>query len=174
MPRCSGKDPPTVCHEANPKEGFLIRAFREEDAAEVSEILSEAPEASGWSVEVTRATFLVGGVSGFVSENGGSLTGFILGRQVGDEGEILNLAVARKNRRLGAGTALAKAMLSAFEGRGVWRVFLEVRESNSVATVFYTRLGFRQVGRREGYYHGPSEAALILEHNTKNPQVGTE
>jgi [ribosomal protein S18]-alanine N-acetyltransferase len=163
-----------VCAEASHTQGFLIRAFREEDAAGVSEILGQAPEAAGWSAELTRATFLTGRVSGFVSEKAGCLTGFILGREVVDEGEILNLAVAMKSRRQGEGTALVKTMLRAFEGRGVTRVFLEVRESNDSATALYERLGFRQIGRREAYYRGPSEAALIFQHSTKNPQVGTE
>jgi ribosomal-protein-alanine acetyltransferase len=152
-----------VCAEASHQDGFLIRAFREEDAAAVSEILGDAPEASGWSAELTRTAFLAGGVSGFVSEKGGYLTGFILGREVVDEGEILNLVVTRKSRRQGEGTALVRTLLRAFEGRGVARVFLEVRESNDCATAFYKRLGFRQIGRREAYYCGPSEAALILQ-----------
>jgi [ribosomal protein S18]-alanine N-acetyltransferase len=163
-----------VCAEAGHAPGFLIRAFREQDARAVSEMLAEAPEASGWSAELTRSTFLAWGVEGFVSEQGGSLTGFILGRDVLEEGEILNLAVSMKNRRKGLGTALVRTMLGAFERRGVTRVFLEVRESNHAGTVFYSRLGFRRVGRREAYYRGPSEAALVLEHSTKNPQVGTE
>jgi ribosomal protein S18 acetylase RimI-like enzyme len=49
-----------------------------------------------------------------------------------------------------------------------------VRESNQGAIAFYERLGFRRVGWREGYYQQPVEAALILEHSTNNPQLGTE
>ena len=115
-----------------------------------------------------------GGVSGFIAERAGRATGFILGREVLDEAEILNLAVARANRRCGEGTSLTRRMVESFAGRGVRRVFLEVRESNVGAVAFYERLGFRKVGRREGYYSSPGEAALILEHSTNNPQLGTE
>ena len=164
-----------MCAEAGKsKEGIVIRAFREEDAEAASEILREAPEAAGWSVEVIRATFASGGVSGFISEKGGKRTGFILGKEVLDEGEILNLAVIMRNRGQGEGTALVKSMLNSLAARGVRRIFLEVRESNQGAIAFYKKLGFEQVGRREGYYREPVEAALVLEHSTKNPQLSTE
>jgi ribosomal-protein-alanine N-acetyltransferase len=91
-----------------------------------------------------------------------------------DEGEILNLTVVRANRRHGEGTALSREMLKSFAARGVQRVFLEARESNLAGIAFYKKLGFGQVGRREGYYREPAEAALILEHSTNNPQLGTE
>jgi [ribosomal protein S18]-alanine N-acetyltransferase len=153
---------------------FLIRAFREEDAPAASEILQESREATAWSAEMTRATFSSGHVSGFIAEVVGKPTGCILGREVWKEGEILNLAVKGNLRGKGQGSALVAAMLSVFSARGVVRVFLEVRESNLGAIAFYKRLGFRQVGRREGYYHEPREAALILQHSTNNLQFSTE
>jgi [ribosomal protein S18]-alanine N-acetyltransferase len=164
-----------VCAEANrPQEGLTIRAFGDGDAAAASEILREAPEAAAWSASMIRGLLAGEGVSGFVAERDGTATGFILSREVLDEGEILNLVVVRVNRRQGEGTALGRTMMESFAARGVQRVFLEVRESNLGAIALYKRLGFRQVGRREGYYREPVEAALILEHSTKNPQLGTE
>ncbi len=175
MQRFSGKDRPTVSVEAREAgKPFLIRTFRETDAQAASAILQESREAAAWSVEMTRATFSSGRVSGFIAELAEKPTGFILGREVLDEGEILNLAVKRSARGKGQGSALVAALLSVFEGRGVVRVFLEVRESNLAAVGFYRNLGFQQVGRREGYYREPREAALILEHGTKNPQLSTE
>jgi ribosomal-protein-alanine N-acetyltransferase len=162
-----------VCAEVN-RGGLVIRAFAAGDAADASEILLEAPEAAGWSTSMIRELLASGGVSGFVAERSGQATGFILGREVLDEGEILNLAVANAHRRHGEGTALSREMMNSFAARGVQRVFLEVRESNLAAIAFYKRLGFGQLGRREGYYREPLEAALILEHSTKNPQLGTE
>ncbi len=156
------------------KQRFLIRAFRPEDIVAASIILQEAEEAARWSVEMLGGTFTSDRVSGFISETDGKPTGFILGREVLDEGEILNLAVVPENRGKGEGTALAKELLNRFAARGIKATFLEVRESNAGAIAFYRMLGFRQVGRRERYYREPEEAALILEHGTNNPQLGTE
>ncbi len=164
-----------MCAEANSaQEELLIRAFAEEDATAASKILQEAPEAARWSASMVREIFAGGAISGFIAERNARATGFILGREVLDEGEILNLAVVTATRRHGEGTALVRTMMNSFTSRGVRRIFLEVRESNFAAVVFYRRLGFRQMGRREGYYRSPVEAALILEHSTKNPQLGTE
>lgn len=162
-----------MCAEVN-REGLVIRPLRVEDAEAASEILLQAPEAAAWSASMIQELLASAGVSGFIAERAGRVTGFILGREVLDEGEILNLTVVRANRRHGEGTALSREMLKSFAARGVQRVFLEARESNLAGIAFYKKLGFGQVGRREGYYREPAEAALILEHSTNNPQLGTE
>jgi [ribosomal protein S18]-alanine N-acetyltransferase len=162
-----------VCAEVN-REGLAVRPFDIGDAQAASEILLEAPQAAVWSTAMIRELLDTSGVSGFVAERAGRATGFILGREVLEEGEILNLAVAKGDRRHGDGAALSGEMMKSFAAKGVQRVFLEVRESNLAAIAFYKKLGFGQVGRREGYYREPAEAALILEYSTKNPQLSTE
>ena len=164
-----------MCAEASrPKERLVIRPFGKEDAEAASGILRESPEAVVWSAPIIRDLLATTGVSGFIAKRDSRATGLILGREVLDEGEILNLAVAKGNRRRGEGTALSRQMMNSFAMRGVQRVFLEVRESNLGAIAFYETLGFRRVGRRQGYYQQPPEAALILEHSTNNPQLGAE
>ena len=49
-------------------------------------------------------------------------------------------------------------------GLGVRSVFLEVDEHNAPACRLYRRAGFREVGRRQGYYHGGA-AALVLRRD---------
>jgi len=127
-----------------------------------SGILMEAREAAAWSTTAIREACASQGVYAFLSERKGKATGFIIGRQAADEAEILNLAVCAAYRRKGEGTALLEKIVSRFQEVGVRRVFLEVRESNRGAIAFYEGLGFSQAGRREGYYVGPSEAALVL------------
>jgi ribosomal-protein-alanine N-acetyltransferase len=153
---------------------LVIQPLGKEDAEAASAILRESPEAVCWSASTIRELLATTGVSGFMAKRDGRATGLILGREVLDEGEILNLAVDKGDRRKGEGTALSRQMMNSFAARGVQCVFLEVRESNLGAIAFYERLGFRRVGRREGYYHQPAGAALILEHNTNNPQLGME
>jgi len=140
-----------------------IRAFRPTDVAAVTTILREVPEAANWTEESYREALNWPGTVAFVSEEEGKISGFILGRQVADEGEILNLAVTAAYRRRGEGGALLKAALGGFQSRGVSRVFLEVRESNETGIAFYERHGFSKKGRRAGYYRDPEEAAIVME-----------
>ena len=150
--------------EGAARPGFVIREFDAvADAPEVAAILREAREAASWSEEALRDTRLLPGVAAFVSDRGGAVSGLVVGRQVLDEAEILNLAVRQSARRQGEGRALIQRLLQHFVGRQVSRVFLEVRESNAGAIAFYHELGFQAIGVRKGYYREPSESATVME-----------
>jgi ribosomal-protein-alanine N-acetyltransferase len=141
-----------------------IREFRGDlDARQVAEVLRESPEAARWSAGELRELDLLAGVTAFISERGGVLSGVVFGRVVLDEAEILNLAVAPASRRDGEGRRLVRRLLEDFRAKGVSRVFLEVRESNKAAIAFYGRLGFWAVGERKDYYQHPREGALVME-----------
>jgi [ribosomal protein S18]-alanine N-acetyltransferase len=140
-----------------------IRTFREADVAAATEILKASPEAAQWTEWGFRELLKWDSVLAVVSEKEGKLCGFIIGRQVGEEAEILNLAVTLERRRRGEGGALLKAALYESRARHVSRVFLEVRESNENAIAFYARHGFSKTGRRAVYYHNPQEAAVVME-----------
>jgi ribosomal-protein-alanine N-acetyltransferase len=103
------------------------------------------------------------GLPVFVAEAGDRLAGYIVGRSVLDEAEILNLSVDLAARRRGVGHALVARVMDTFAAAGVGRVFLEVRESNLAAQRLYTAFGFRAVGRRSRYYRAPTEDAVVLQ-----------
>jgi ribosomal-protein-alanine N-acetyltransferase len=140
-----------------------IRPFREADAAAAAEILQASPEAAQWTAWGFKELLGWQGVVALVTEDARKVSGFIVGRQVGEEAEILNLAVIVANRRKGEGRALLKRALEEFRTRQVSRVFLEVRESNEGGIAFYARHGFSKTGRRASYYHDPEETAILME-----------
>jgi len=95
------------------------------------------------------------------------ILGFLVARQVADELEVLNMAVAAAHRRAGIGSlllehALADAGGSGAPDSGARRAYLEVRASNHVAIAFYQRHGFALAGCRRRYYADPVEDALVL------------
>ena len=150
--------------EGTARPGFLIREFdAARDAAIAGQILREARGAASWSEQALRETALLPGVGAFVSEHDGAISGIVVGRQVLDEAEILNLAVRQELRRHGEGRALVHRILQRFAEQKVSRVFLEVRESNAAGTAFYEKHGFSKTGRRAGYYRNPEEAAIRME-----------
>lgn len=79
-----------------------------------------------------------------------------------DEGELANIAVAADYRGKGIGGELLRQVVEAAEKRGVRRVFLEVRASNTSAAKLYERYSFQQIGIRRGYYQNPVEDARVL------------
>lgn len=97
-----------------------------------------------------------------VIEQDGSVVGFIVGRQVGDEWEIENIAVTGSARRFGLGSRLLGEFLRLVRDRGGRAVFLEVRESNRAARALYEKWAFVEAGRRKMYYQDPPEDALVL------------
>jgi ribosomal-protein-alanine N-acetyltransferase len=91
--------------------------------------------------------------------------GFVLGRVILDEAELLTLAVDPAARRQGAGRRLLAAFAAEAAARGATRVFLEVASGNMAARALYAGAGWAEAGRRRGYYQGAGGAAddaLIL------------
>ncbi|WGW04073.1 ribosomal protein S18-alanine N-acetyltransferase [Tropicibacter oceani] len=90
---------------------------------------------------------------------------FVLGQVILDEAEILALATDPDQQRSGQASAVLAAFHTQARARGAARVFLEVSTDNTPALRFYEGQGYRQVGRRKGYYRTGAEQfadALIM------------
>ena len=97
-----------------------------------------------------------------VAEGGKEIEGYIVFEKVLDEGHITNLAVADKHRKKGVAAGLVSYVLDLAKSLGIKEIFLEVRESNEAAKKLYSKFGFREIGRRKGYYSKAGESALVL------------
>lgn len=96
------------------------------------------------------------------AEREGTLLGYIGSQTVLGESDMMNLAVTPQARRQGVGRALTEALCDALQKTMQAQCLtLEVRCSNESAIRLYESLGFRQIGRRPGYYFHPKEDALI-------------
>jgi ribosomal-protein-alanine N-acetyltransferase len=83
----------------------------------------------------------------------GGVAGFALVRAVGDEAELLLIAVHPAAQQAGIGSALVDDFISIAAASGARRLHLEVRDGNT-AIALYQRAGFSLVGRRCDYYRG--------------------
>ena len=86
--------------------------------------------------------------------------GFLLGRAVAGEAEVLTLAVAPEARRRGLARKLLARFVYQARLRGAGRAFLEVSAENTAAIALYESAGFAAVGRRKGYYATPQGARI--------------
>lgn len=82
----------------------------------------------------------------------GTLLGYFLLMAAVDESHLLNVAVSADKQGQGLGRFLLNQAVACSRGLGMESVLLEVRPSNTRALEVYERYGFKQIGRRKGYY----------------------
>ena len=71
---------------------------------------------------------------------------------VPDEADVTKVSVVPEEKRKGIGEALLRELMKMAPSRGIRKIFLEVRESNSAAIRLYEKTGFETVGRRKQDY----------------------
>jgi [ribosomal protein S18]-alanine N-acetyltransferase len=93
------------------------------------------------------------------------VTGFVIGQLAADEAEIISIGVAPDWQRQGLGKKLVDGLIRAVKRGEARKLFLEVAEDNAAARALYLAHGFKETGRRKGYYKrmsGPAVDALTL------------
>ncbi len=98
----------------------------------------------------------------YVAIEDGEVLGYIGMSFVLDEGYIYNVAVDRRHRRRGVGSALIRTLVTHCKKHGFAFLTLEVRESNRAARSLYEDFGFVKVGERKSYYIEPTENAVLM------------
>ena len=142
----------------------VFRSGLPEDAEAIRAILHESNlsiPAPGEHERITHSQ--IGQILRSVCEEGGVIIGVLQWRYLGEELEILDLAIAKDHRRRGYGAFMLENLLRKAAASGVRQIFLEVRESNAPAVALYKIFGFAQSGRRPNYYRDPVEAALVMQ-----------
>jgi len=88
--------------------------------------------------------------------------GYIGVWKIMNEGHITNVAVHSSFRRQGIGQMLISELLSLCEKQEMDCFTLEVRATNAPAQALYQKFGFKEIGRRKGYYQDNGEDAVIM------------
>ncbi|MGL5065366.1 MAG: ribosomal protein S18-alanine N-acetyltransferase [Microcoleus sp.] len=79
-----------------------------------------------------------------------------------EEAHIIMMAIHPQFQGRGFGQALLWALLKSARDRQLERATLEVRDSNLAAVSLYKKFGFKEAGRRKGYYEETGEDALVM------------
>ena len=83
------------------------------------------------------------------------IAGFAMLRHLGEEAELITIAVDPKWRKRGVGVALLRAMIDDLLMSPAKKLFLEVAADNVAALKLYGKFGFQKVSERKGYYPRP-------------------
>ena len=144
---------------------FTVRRYRAGDGEAFFQICRQSPQAAQWPKETYDQADSSGQIV-LTAELNGKICGFLVARIIGEEAEILNMAVDPSHRRNGIGSALLTAAISAAPALNAKNIYLEVRESNSEAIYFYRQHGFERASQRRGYYSSPTENAVAMKKLT--------
>lgn len=154
---------PTAEDGAPRRAAVVVRDPHSEDFDAILTIAQDSPEASNWTRDSYEEFLRQTGTLALVWDDSGTTAGFLIGRVVADQAEILNLAVRKDRRRRGGATGLLASALQAFRECGAHWVYLEVRHSNAAAIAFYAKHGFEISGLRRAYYSVPLEDAVTMK-----------
>jgi [ribosomal protein S18]-alanine N-acetyltransferase len=92
------------------------------------------------------------------------LQGYYIGLQVLDEVTLMDIAVAPQFQGQGIGKQVLQDFISQCRLRNALDIWLEVRESNTVAQQLYMSFGFELIEKRKAYYQTETgtESAMIM------------
>lgn len=93
--------------------------------------------------------------------------GFICFRNLGEESELLNIAVAPHHRQKGLAKKLMEFYIGFCYQRGVSKYYLEVNPQNIPAVRLYQSFAYHPIGKRNNFYQGKYEA-LVMERETRH------
>jgi [ribosomal protein S18]-alanine N-acetyltransferase len=133
------------------------------DAAAIAQLHGQS-FSRGWDEDEVYRLLIDRAVIAHRAMSRRTLVGFIMSRLAADEAEILSVAIAPARRGRGLSRPLLDHHLRNLAGLGARAVFLEVDEHNAPACRLYEAAGFREVGRRQGYY-ADGAAALVLRRD---------
>jgi len=152
-------------------ESLQVRAMTIFDIDALMSLERQTESAPHWSREDYLACLREGGNSavrriGLVADFHRVFAGFTILRCLtlagGTEFELESIMVSEELRGRGIGGNLLDSAIALAKRHGSQHLDLEVRESNGGAARLYTRFGFRETGRRRGYYHRPEEDAVLM------------
>ena len=106
----------------------------------------------------------------------GDARGFVMGRSIAQETELLTIAVHPDHRRMGLGRRLLRDFEARAARDGAKEAFLEVAAGNNAAVALNLSAGWTQIARRRGYYAqeaGAPEDALILRRGFEDAPAGS-
>ncbi len=142
---------------------MTLRQWKYEDILRISEMERECFGGEAWTYIALVSGFEGDNFIGVVAEDGGEIIGYGCLTVAADSADIEKVAVSEPFRRGGVGGAVLGELLSLAASRGVKKVFLEVRVSNSPAVITYLKHGFNGLYARVRYYPDGEDCLVMAK-----------
>ena len=141
---------------------FIITGATHDDIPDIAAIDLETSQ-NQWNRMLFEDEFHAATFIGFVAKISDTMrtVGFVLGRLIDKEFEILKIGVVKPFQRQGIGTLLFERTLDCAKKRKAQQAFLEVGSRNHPAQKLYEKAGFRKMYIRKGYYRNAEDAIIM-------------
>ena len=126
-------------------------------AEELEQLLLAVYEVSPWTADQVAEALRSDVNSCALAADESQLVGFLVWQETDFQAEVLQIAVLPSYQGQKIATALFGFLPADKE------IFLEVRESNKSALLFYKKEKFEEIARRKAYYHAPVEDAIVMK-----------
>jgi len=137
------------------KPEIVMMTGDEDTCRQLATIHARAFERQGekpWSAQEIAQLAMSPGVHLHCLCRADQIVGFVMARLIIDEAEIITLALDPDWQGQGMAPDMLKQSLLFLKMGGAAKVFLEMREDNFRAYKLYTKAGFKENGKRLGYY----------------------
>lgn len=140
-------------------------SIRKGDAATLAALHRES-FAKAWDEKAFADMLAIAGTEAWVNGLKELPMGMIVGRALGEQYEIITIAVNPEWRGRGFAKQLLATLTARAKETGAKMLFLEVQENNKTARVFYQDAGYTEVNRRKDYYKqedGTYKDAVVMQ-----------
>ncbi|MDE6441478.1 MAG: ribosomal protein S18-alanine N-acetyltransferase [Clostridia bacterium] len=142
---------------------MIIRPWKYEDILRISEMEKECFPQEPWSYKMLVSGFESENFTGVVAEDDGEIAGYGGITIAADSADIENIAVTEPYRNSGIATSIITELCTLAKAKGVEKVFLEVRVSNTPALRLYLKNGFNGVYARTRYYTNGEDCLVMCK-----------
>lgn len=141
--------------------GPVLRPMTKDDLAAVMDIERALFPDDAWSERTMRDELsAVPDTRYYLVAQEDAVVGYAGLAVVGDQGDVMTIAVSADRQGRGLGRALLTELIGEATRRGAVDLFLEVRHDNAPAKELYRKMGFVEIGVRRGYYNGADAIAM--------------
>ncbi|MDR0857041.1 MAG: GNAT family N-acetyltransferase [Mycoplasmataceae bacterium] len=136
-----------------------IRIANIEDLSSIGKLEDENfPSYEHYSFEQLKEMMNNENYQVIVSVEDKKVIGYLIINKTGDDFDLQKICVDVKHRNKKMATNMFNFFINSHKNS---RILIEVRESNSSALSFYTKLGFVKIITKKNYY--PNEDAILME-----------
>ena len=100
-----------------------------------------------------------------LTDTGNTIVAYAVMMCMYEQGDLAKIAVDANYRHRGIATELIAHLIKRATYKGVERIFLDVRASNTPAINLYIRVGFIRTGNAASFYKSPVEDSVKMRYD---------